>query len=873
MKKIKNNINKYKNFFIPSLITIFILIMIYAIKGIYPFGNMTIAQGDIGQSYIPFYHFLYDVVYNGKSIFYDYTLGMGSNMYGRFIIDGLLNPSAWIVLLGTRENIPYMLSFVLMIKVIFISFTSYLLFNKLYKKNTFYNIIFSVLYAFSGYVLMYNSNIMWLDVVGLFPLFILAIKYMFETNKIHWYSIILALMLIFNYNIAYMIVLFVIMIIPIYIKFAIPKEKRKKAIFNLFIATGIAIGLSAFAILPSFVQVMNSYRMSGSRISSVKNINILFKVVVFCFYILPIYGFCKWVKFYTKDRTNVIMYGIALIFTAVIPILFEKVNLKWHMGSYQMFPFRYGFIPILILYMGALRYFSLFAEMESNNEKSSKIINVILFIVFIIINCIGFFNVYRINSTLPAFIILKECFFIILMLLLIKFIITKYFIETKNKRIYKKIIIFMIILSEIFMYGYAYIGVPREKRYGREWSDEEIFTSYEIEEKIQIDEKNNLYRLKDLTELTTENCSLVYNVPSIATFMHIVSSEQVINYYQMGYSQSSTKLNDYGGTIFSDAIYGIKYVLSKQELSDRIYNYIDETSEGIKIYEYKNTLPIGITYENEVVDIPENLIAFDAQNYVYQKLFDKQDNIIESIATPNVEIENHKYSIDIQEASQLYIYTTIQMEKIIVNGETLIIPTVNIENNTLYPTGYGNGILDLGTFESETVEIEIQTSDNQTFYGTFGILDIAKYNQIFQEKSDVVQININGNKISITGAIKEDTKLFIPINYDKGWKISKESNQNVNINRVYNNFIGLNLQKGEVNIKIVFIPECYKIGVILTIIAIIILIIIPILDRKINICSNKQLQNIIMFFGIFTYLIVLFWIYVISMIETFIYRL
>lgn len=40
--------------------------------------------------------------------------------------------------------------------------------------------IFSIIYALSGYVLMYNTNIIWFDDVGLFPLFILAIKYMFE---------------------------------------------------------------------------------------------------------------------------------------------------------------------------------------------------------------------------------------------------------------------------------------------------------------------------------------------------------------------------------------------------------------------------------------------------------------------------------------------------------------------------------------------------------------------------------------------------------------------------------------------------------------------------------------------------------------------
>lgn len=861
--KVKKIWNKYKSYFIAPTVVIIVLLLIYAIKGIYPFGSMTIAHGDVGQSYMPFYHFLYDVVYNGKNLFYDYTLGMGSNMYGRFIIDGLFNPSSWLVLLSGRENIPNMLSFVLMIKISFIALSSYILFNKLYKKNTFYNVLFSVLYAFSGYALMYNTNLMWLDVVGLFPLFILAMKYMFETNKLHWYSIILALILICNYNLAYMVVLFVMLIVPIYIKLGLPKEKRKRAILNLFLGTGLAIGLSAFAILPAFTQIMNSYRMSGSRLVPVENINLLFKSVIFIFYALPIFGFVNWFKHYKKDKTNIIMYSLALILTAIIPIFFERVNLVWHLGSYQMFPYRYGFIPVLILYLGALRYFSNFEKLDEKEQKQDKMLNILLGIVFIIITVVGFINAIHINNSLPAFIMQKSNFILILMTLVLRLIILKNF-SFGNKEKLKKIVVSIIILSEVLMYVYAYVGVYPEKRYGREWSDEEIFTSYEIQDKISTED--NLYRLKDLTELTTENCSLVHNIPTIATFMHIINSDQVVNYYQMGYSASSTKLNDYGGTIFSDAVYGVKYVLSKNNLSDKIYNYIDSTKEGIKIYEYKNTLPIGITYENEVIEIPGNLVAFDAQNYLYKTMFNKDENIIEKV---KVASDGNKYKIKVEEASELYLYTTSEMKKIIVNEEILILPTVNDEENTVFPTGYGNGILDLGTYENETVEIELQRNT----YGSiqFGSLTLQKYYEIFDEKDNEIEVAVQENKIKITGQVEEDTKLFIPINHDKGWEIQK-SNQETEIKKVYNNFIGLNIKAGLVNIDLEFVPEYFTEGVILTVIAIILLIIIPIIDNKLKICNNKIILNITLLLGFLIYIFLFTKIYVINIIQTFIYN-
>lgn len=863
---------KYRKFLIAPLSVTIILLIIYAIKGIFPFGRMTIANGDMGQSYMTFYHFLYDIFYNGKNIFYDYTLGMGSNMYGGFMIDGLLNPSAFLILLGSRESIPYMFSIILTVKIAFIALTSFILFNKLYKENTFYNVIFSIIYALSGYVLMYNTNIMWLDVVGLFPLFILAIKYMFETDKIHWYAIVLALMLIFNYNLAYMVLMFIIFVIPIYIKFGLPKEKRKKAIFNVIIGTILSVGLSAFAFIPSFMQVMTSYRMSGVTTNTVQNINILFKIVVFIFYAIPIYGYVQWFKYRKEDKNNILMFSIALIFTAIIPIIFERVNLLWHTGSYQLFPYRYGFIPTLILYLGALRYFNNYEKTEKRKIKTWKAFRKITVIVFIFAIVIGIVNVININKSMPAFFVKIDNFAgilvtFILMLLVIKSI---YNIDKEN---IKKTLLVIVVITETLMYTYAYVGVDREFRNGVEWSDEGIFTSYEI---ADMNIPKTLYKIKDLTASTTENCSLVYNIPSMSTFLHLINTEQVMNCEQLGYSHNNTKINDFGGTIMSDAVYGVKYVLSKQDLSDKIYEYISTSKSGIKLYQYKNSLPIGITYDNEVIDIPEELGAFDAQNYLYRYLFNKQDNIIEKKEDNFIDAEKKgnkiKVSFMVEDSSVLYLYSKYYdlINEMTVNGEKVTIPILNDKENTRYITQYNNGLLDLGVFENQIVEIEFDTDiDNMLSFVEIGILNIDKYNDIFNMDIQDINVEIKGNKIKINGNIDKDTNLLIPINYDKGWKISN-SNQNIEIKRVYNNFIGLELKQGENNIELEFTPYLFKESVIITISTILGMIIMSLIKRKFDIRNIGWIMNVFWILGIIIYVGCIFKIYIMSIINTFI---
>lgn len=549
---------KFFNYLIPPFAVTIILLVIYFIKGIFPFGTVTIANGDMGQSYIPFYHLFYDFIFNGKSLFYDYALGMGSNLYGGVLYDGLLNPSMLITILAGRQNIAYMVSFLLILKVSFISLTSYVLFNKLYSKNTYYNIIFSILYALSGYVLMYNTNIMWLDVVGLFPLFILSIKYMFETHKIYWFAIILTLMLLFNYQLAYMVLMFIIFIIPIYIKLVIPKEERRKCVFDIFIGTTLSVGLSAFGFIPTFIQAMSSYRLSGAMANSSLNINILFKIVVFIFYSLPLYGFIRWFKFYKEDKKNILVYVLALTFCAIIPIIFEKVNLLWHTGSYQCFPFRYGFIPILILYLGALRYFNYYKNLEKTKNKFDKTLIILGIIIALLI---GIINTINLNMNMPAFNMPFFNFILILSTCIIIFGTIYNIINFENQKI-TKILLSILTLIELFIYTYAYVGIPIEYRYAIEWSDDQIFTSYKINEKLNLD--NTLYRIKDLTSVTTENCSLVHGIPSISSFA-LVGKDQVLNYDQLGYSHSNSKLHNFGGTIFSDAVYRSKICSFKTE--------------------------------------------------------------------------------------------------------------------------------------------------------------------------------------------------------------------------------------------------------------------------------------------------------------------
>ena len=450
-------------------------------------------------------------------------------------------------------------------------------------------------------------------------------------------------------------------------------------------------------------------------------------------------------------------------------------------------------------------------------------------------------------------------------------LVVKVVSNAENEKI-KKMLLSTIVVVEALVYTYAYIGVDEKYRYGAEWSDEVIFTSYDIVNEFNIGD--TLYRIKDLTALTTENCPLVYNIPSMSTFLHLINTEQVTNCEQLGYSHNKTKINDYGGTILSDAVYGIKYVLSKDDLSAEIYNHIGTAENGIKLYEYKNNLPIGIEFENEVEDIPEELGVFESQNYLYTNLFNKQENMIEIIKDNEIKVESKennrvKYTIDTAGKNVLYLYCELSsmIDNITVNGKEIRIPITNDEENTLYPTQYNNGILDLGVFDNQTIELEFDMlEDSKLKDMQLATLDIDKYNQIFTEKNQNIQVEVEADKIKITGNSEKETNLFIPINYDKGWK----SNSDTETSRVYNNFIGVKLQEGENNIELQFRPFLYKESVMATIVTIALMVGMYFVRKKFDIRNAKWLVNILWLLGIIIYVVCLYKFYIDAIIKTFI---
>ena len=880
MEKVK----KYGKFLIAPIIAVAITLVIYAIKGIYPFGGMTIAHADMGQSYETFYHLLWDILRGEKSILYSYTLGSGSNVFGGVLLDGFASPLAWLIILFKRENIIYAFSYLLLIRIALIALTTYIFFDKIYKKSEnesnsleFWKVLFSVMYALSGYVLISYTNIMWLDVVAIFPIFCLGIHRLLTQNKSGLFVVTLTLSLIISYYISYMILFFILSCLPFAVFLYAKKEDRKRVAGKLIMAVLLSLFLSMFSFLPAFSQTMSSYRMAAKAATVVENNEAGMKLIFLMMSAIELLGTVRLIKYFKKDNI-VKMMILSLIMCGILPILFERINMLWHTGSHNCFPFRYGFIPIFIMLNCGMYYITKYLPCEKKFEK----IDIFLIILALVpITVLTPRIVLSINSNDPAFKIeVADCIVLCIQTIMCAFVIDKV-LKIENKKV-RNSIISVIVIFQIIIQGLAYIGVPEERRGGPEHSDSSITVANELIQAFNSN-KTTLYRYKDLDQSMTENYPLVLDWPSISTFLHIISKEQVLTHSQLGYTRNNTKLGDCGGTLVSDEILGIKYSLSKNELDSEIYQKNGTAKNGINLYEYKEMLPYGIVYENnkDISTIPEKFDVFETQNYLYKELFSENEDMLEKVSTQKEKTEDdenkviYRYTMRVNKKSYLYLYGNEGenlIYKIIVNGETVTIPWINNQNNTWYSLSSNNGIINLGKFENQDVEVETISYKGRCNL-KFATLPLEKFENFVANynESTTKEINIENNKIKIkVENAKAGQKLFLPITYDTGWN-GVNNGETQGINRVFNTYMSLELKEGTNEIELTFIPAKMKLGIELSIATLVIILVYTFGIKKL-IRKDGILDKIIVNLGFGIYIIITvgcyFKVYLMCIIQT-----
>src|SRR5699024_4007736 len=100
--------------------------------------------------------------------------------------------------------------------------------------------------------LLFYQNIMWLDVMALFPLLLLSLERLFYEERTFPYILAISASIAVNYYLGYMVALFVLLYVGLML-LAFPASQRKPIALRFLAGTAVAALLTAVIWLPCFL--------------------------------------------------------------------------------------------------------------------------------------------------------------------------------------------------------------------------------------------------------------------------------------------------------------------------------------------------------------------------------------------------------------------------------------------------------------------------------------------------------------------------------------------------------------------------------------------------------------------------------------------
>lgn len=367
-----NERSKSKSILLISGIVVLSYMVVYALEGFFPLGSGSVVALDLSNQYMPLLYRFYDVVINGKNVAVDLNLGGGINIYSDTITE-LINPFNYFLLLFPREKLYLGVNLLVVLYALAASNSAFLVLEKLNpvldRKADFGRLInmgLAIAYGMSYYIAYQYEIIRWMYPVVLFPVFFLALSSLLEGRKRYPFILLLAYELVLSFQFGVQLCLFTFLYAACYLwvgrKNTGSKDLESKdsgrTILNLGVGVFTALLLSAFSTVPFVINLLGSERTSQNN--SVFTVvmhhgldNILERIfeisspVVLGVFLFALMVLKKGIREFFKTNKALCLTYLILIITVIL----EPSNLLWHLGSYQCFPVRYGFI---VLFLGIL---------------------------------------------------------------------------------------------------------------------------------------------------------------------------------------------------------------------------------------------------------------------------------------------------------------------------------------------------------------------------------------------------------------------------------------------------------------------------------------------------------------------------------------
>ena len=787
-------------FFVPVLV----LVVIFAQRGIFPFGEECFLRTDMYHQYAPFFsEFQYKLTHGG-SLLYSWDIGMGVNFSALYAYY-LASPMNWLVALCPRQFLIEFMTVLIVIKTGLsgLSFTWYL--RKHTGTREFGSCFFGIFYALSGYMAAYSWNIMWLDCILLFPVILFGLERLVKEKKGMVYCIALGLSILSNYYISIMICIFMVIYAAVLVILYPPKKGKEFAAtagrFTLY--SLLAGGLAAVVLLPEIYALQATASGNFDFPKTVSSYFSIFDMIArHMGNVQTEIGLDHWPNIYCgvavlmllllylgnkniKIKEKAVYFSLLLFFYASFSV--NVLNFIWHGFHYpNSLPCRQSFIYIALVLVMCYK-----AYLELKKTPWKHIV-------------MAFWGA-------AAFVILAEKLvdneeqfhFAVFYAAILFLALYTGCIYLYHSRKWCRDGVLLAVLGLVFCesaVNMAVTSIPTTSRTAYVKDNEDTML---LADSIR---SSVFYRIEK-GESRTKNDGAWMNFPSASLFSSVASAAMSDFFKSVGCESSTNAYSVKGSTPFIDALFATRYgIYPDQQPADGLKEQIGRQG-SMWFYENKYTLPVGFVMPQDM----ETNWVLDSGNPA-----NVQNDLSSVLGVSNLLVpaegvsEGKKLTFTADASGDYYVYVTNKkVEEVSAEIGERSLSFDNVDRGYFLELGY--------LPKGQEVILQSKTDGNPAMQAEIWRFDPEAMEEIYQCLSKSPLELSSWTDTGLAGSINtpEGGTMFTSIPYDKGWKIWVDGTA-VSGRPVFDAFLGVDLEPGEHKIRLSYEPQGLKTGAVIT---------------------------------------------------------
>ncbi|MDL2294411.1 YfhO family protein [Ruminococcaceae bacterium OttesenSCG-928-D13] len=806
------------------------MLAVYIMMGIWPFGDGSIVTGDLGGLYLNYFGHLKRALSGSAGFAYGFDKGMGGSLLGLYAYY-YSSPFNFIYCHFPLRWFPVAASVVLFAKTVLACVFFRVYIAAKFPQLGWRSVPLALCYGFLAYGFAYAQNIMWHDVVLLLPLICLGIDRIVAGKSPTLYIAVLAVAIFANFYIAYMACIFVVL----YFFYSMltrpagagatplaPARKNRWAEWKLplmHFAGGSLLGggLTAALLVPALVNIN---RNKGDLLSFSFSFETNFSLsrlperfvwgsfaptdveghlpFVYCgLLVLVLVG----AYFFSRSvslKEKLLGGGILLLF--LLSFWVKGLDLVWHgLKEPVWFPARYSYLFCFFLVLLAAKALAA----KAAGRRAVLLGGGLLFVILLAMTAFPI-AISRSRIALSAAAVLFYSFCLVL---------AATATSLRRRRVVYGVLIAAVAV-ELAMNGYfissGFDSYTLSSHQGR------VDANVDTLEAIEAVDGADDYRIAT-THYHSLNDAMLLGYSGLSHFGSTQDGYAQSVLYNLGlrsYEGGGPYLN--GGTAFADSVAGLRYLSSDGSLP--VATHWAETGLETPYTVYRNPYVFPMVFMVDGAKLADTEAGYQQDMFAYQnglytelggagtlfgdggevKLLDADKNSYPPVGeVPSGGV----YRLTAQRDGQHYVWFE--------SGIQLLAPTVDGVERNLYFSPYNKGAIDLGWLTAgQTVEI---TFGNAAAFEVTGLRFVWMDTDGLAALSETV--NANGGSFTVRdgrvgGSITAENDhswLFTSIPWDPDWRATVNGKP-VETRMVAGGLIALPLEAGENIVEMTFVP-------------------------------------------------------------------